>query len=145
MFRTDTLPKPETLITSLEELTKKVLLKMKPEDKAQLIEVLSYVGKTPCNYEELGIKADTYIKAIPTTYSTPGWGGAIPAGVALLDLFARDPSELAVLVTLKEDDLVKFTRSMYNTYVEKHFAKCGPIWNIHQLTAGIAKLRLGGI
>ena len=145
MFRTDTLPKPETLMASLEELTKKVLLKMKPQDKDLFIEVLSYFGKTPCNSEELGIKVDTYIKAIPATYGTPGWSGAIPAGVMLLDLFARDPSELAVLVALKEDDLVKFTRAMYTDYTAKFFAKSGPLWNIHKVTLGIAKLRLGGM
>lgn len=143
-FRTDTLPKPETLIADLTNLVK-VLLKLSPENKAQFIEILSSIGKTPCNYEELGIPVDRYIKSIPFVYGTPGWNGAVPAGVMLLDIFARDPSELAVLVTLSGDDMVKFTRSMYTDFVEKHFTRSGSCWNIHEVTFGIAKLRLGGI
>ena len=143
-FRTDTLPKPETLIADLTNLVK-VLLKLSPENKAQFIEILSSIGKTPCNYEELGVSVDKYIKAIPTTYGTPGWNGAVPAGVMLLDIFARDPSELAVLVLLSEKDFREFTNMMYVDYVEKHFAKCGPCWNLHDVTLAVAKLRLGGI
>lgn len=143
-FKTDSMPKFDTIIADLHNLVK-VLLKLKQEDKAQLIEILSILRKTPCNFEELGISADRYIKAIPDVYGTPGWDGGIVVGVMLLDMFARDPSELAVMVTLEEKDLQTFVKGMYAAFVDKYFAKCGPSWSLHQVVLAVAKLRLGGI
>ena len=143
-FKTDTRPEHGNILADLTKLVK-VLLKLKPEDKSQFIEILSLIGKTPCNYEELGIPANRYIKEIPTVYGAAGWEGGIVVGVMLLDIFNRDPSELAVLILLSEKDLKEFTKMMYIEYVEKYFTKCGPCWNLHDVTLAVAKLRLGGI
>lgn len=143
-FTKTTLPNPETIIADLTNLVK-VLLKLSPENKSQLIEILSILRKTPCNFEELGISADRYIKSIPDVYGTTGWDGGIIVGVMLIDMFARDPSELAVLVTLGEGDLSKFVKEMYVTFVDKYFAKCGPSWSPHQVVLAVAKLRMGGM
>ena len=137
------LAKPDNLIPELESLVK-ILLKLSPEHKAMLMEALSIIGKTPCNYEELGITPDKYIKVIPVIYGTPGWYGAVPAGIMLIDLFSKDPSELAVLVTLNEDAIQKIT-NQYTEHSDKFFANSGTCWNIYQVAAAIIKLRLGGI